>query len=229
MPVKRRNIRAIEILSGFFLILTVLSMLIAYLLKFDYSVPNATFEEDIDFILDNILRQRISAITWLIAGSIATVFIPLYLLMFQRFQKGMHILSSFFILAMAYAFFQMSLNEFYIARVTAEGLNSEINIGDATSTGILIAIRNILIWQKVGITAFGAFTTVFTISRFSEVKFPVLGSMMAFLAAPILITFTWLNPDHLLMTSSLAASWAGLLIIGTRLVNRGLKKKEMKL
>ncbi len=226
MPVKRRNIRTIEILSGFFLILTVLSMLTAYLLKFDYSVPNATFEEDIDFILDNILRQRISAITWLIAGSVATFFIPLYLLMFHRFQKGMHILSSFFILAMAYAFFQMSLNEFYVARATTEGLNEKMKIGDATTTGILIAIRNVLLWQKIGLTAFGAFTTVFTISRFNEVKFPVFGSMLAFLAAPVLITFTWMSPDHLLMTSSLAATWMGLLIIGTRLVNRGMKLVE---
>jgi len=228
MPVKRRNIRSIEIISGIFLILTVLSMLIAYLLNFDYTVPNATFEEDIDFLQDNIRRQHVSAISWMITGSLTTLFIPVYLLMFHRFQKGMHILSSFSLLVMAYAFFRIGISELYIANATAVSLGAEMDLTGRTTTGILLSIKNILFYQKIGLTAFGAFTTLFTISRFSDAKFPVFGSTLAFLAAPVLITFTWLNPNHLLMTSSLAAAWAGLLIIGTRLINRGLKMAQEK-
>jgi hypothetical protein len=43
----------------------------------------------------------------------------------------------------------------------------------------------------------------------------------------VVVTFSWLNPDHILMTSSLAVAWTGLLIIGARFVTLGLKDKEL--
>jgi len=225
MPQERRNLRIIEIATGLMLILSVLTMLVSVLLGFDYTLPNATFSEDIDFLKDSISRQQVSAIAWLVAAGVNLVFLPVYLLMFHRFQIGMHILNSFFILAMAFFFFMLGIKELYIADITAKLIGSDPEVGDALTTEILLSIRQVQLSLKLGLTAFGAFATIFTISRFSEVKFPVFGSTLTFLAAPVVITFTWLNPDHLLMTSSLAVAWTGLLIIGARFVTLGLKEK----
>ena len=227
MAVKRKNIRNIEILTGLFLIMSVISILVPFLLKFDYTVPNATFEEDIDFLLDNISRQKVSAISWIIAGSVNLFFLPIYLIMFHRFQKGMHLLSGFFLLVMAYAFFWRGIDELQLAELTSLSLGTGTNPDDLLKTAVLIHLKQILLLLKIGITAFGAFTTVFTISRFSDVKFPVFGSIIAFLAGPVIITFTWLNPEHIIMTLALAAAWMGLLIVGAKFVTKGLAPKHV--
>jgi hypothetical protein len=59
MSVKRKINRNIEIITGLLLIMTVISILVAFLLKFDYTVPIAPFEEDLDFLMDNISRQKV--------------------------------------------------------------------------------------------------------------------------------------------------------------------------
>jgi hypothetical protein len=228
MSVKRKIDRNIEIITGLFLILSVLSLLVAYLLKFDYTIPNATFEEDIDFLLDNISRHRVSAISWIVAGVVNLLFLPIYLIMFHRFQKGMHLFNGFLLLTMAFAFFGAGIGELQVAGLTMGTADMEVHDGDPMSIAILINIRQVLFLLKTGITAFGAFVTVLTVSRFKAVKFPVVGSIMAFLAGPVIITFTWMNPDHLIRTLALAAAWAGLLIVGARFVTIGLAAKHEK-
>ena len=227
MSAKRKNIRNIEIITGLFLIMSVISILVAFLLKFDYTVPNATFEEDLDFLLDNITRQKISAISWIIAGSVNLIFLPVYLIMFTRFQKGMHLLSGFFILVMAFTFFWRGIDELQLAELTSQSLGTGNSPDDLIRTTVLINLRQILLLLKIGVTAFGAFTTVFTISRFRDVKFPVFGSTIAFLAGPVIITFTWLNPEHIIMTLALATAWMGLLIVGAKFVTTGLAAKHV--
>jgi hypothetical protein len=227
MSVKRKINRNIEIVTGLLLIMSVISVLVAFLLKFDYTVPNATFEEDIDFLLDNILRQRVSAISWIVAGSFSLLFLPAYLIMFHRFQKGMHLLSGFIILVMAFAFFRAGIAELHLAELTQRAVDKGGMQDDLTKTAILINIKHILLLMKIGITALGSFTTVFTISRFSEVKFPVIGSIIAFISGPVIITFTWMNPDHIIMTLALAAAWSGLIIVGAKFVTKGLANKNV--
>jgi hypothetical protein len=207
------------------LILTVLTMLVAVLLGVDYTVPNATFSEDIDFLKDSVSRQQVSAITWLVAAGVALLFQPVYLMMFHRFQVSVHILNSLFILAMAFTFFRLGISGLRIADITSQLIDTDPGLGDAITTRILLSIRQVNLFLKLGLTAFGAFATIFTVARFSEVRFPVFGSTLTFLAAPVVITFTWLNPDHILMTSSLAVAWTGLLIIGAKFVTLGLKDK----
>lgn len=228
MPQERRNLRIIEITTGLMLILSVLTMLVSVLLEVDYTLPNATFSEDIDVLRDSVNRQEASAIAWITAAGINLLFLPVYLLMFHRFQTGVHILNSLFILTMAFFFFRLGLTGLHIADITSKLIGTDPELGDAITVEILRSIKQVRLFLKLGLTAFGAFATIFTIAKFSEVKFPVFGSTLTFLAAPVVITFTWLNPDHLLMTSSLAVAWTGLLIIGARFVTLGLKEKVPK-
>lgn len=209
------------------LILSILTMLVAVLLSVDYTLPNATFSEDIDFLRDSVNRQQVSAVTWLVAAGISLLFQPVYLMMFHRFQVGVHVLNSLFILVMAFFFFRLGTSGLRIAGITSQLIGTDPDLGDAITTDILMSIRQVNLFLKLGLTSFGAFAIIFTIARFSEVKFPVFGSTLTFLAAPVVVTFTWLNPDHILMTSSLAVAWTGLLIIGTKFVNLGLKEKVL--
>jgi hypothetical protein len=226
VTVKRRNIRIIEVSAGLLLILSVLSFLMAYLLRFEYILPNASIEDDIEFLAENTFSQRLSAFAWLITGVINLFFLPIYLLMFHRYQKGMHILNGLLILVMAFSYFKLGITELAISKITSFSNGEAFSGNSKEATSLLLNVKQILNLTRIGITAFGLFTCVFTISRFKDVKFPVFGSILAFLAGPIVVTFIWLNPDHILMTSSLALSWAGLLIVGVSFVNKGLEEND---
>jgi len=226
MSDKRDYTRFIEVSTGLLLILSVLSVLLAFLMNFDYTSPNASFEEDLDFLNDNLMIQQISAILWIIAGSVIFVLLPFYLILFLKFQKGMHIFNSLVIMATALSFFKLGITGIGIYNMSEAVATENVQEAPLIAETYLINIRQSLLLLKIGLSLFGAFATIFTISRFSEVKFPVIGSALTFLAAPVVITFTWLNQDHILMTSALAILLTGLLIIGSRLVNKGLEVKN---
>jgi hypothetical protein len=137
----------------------------------------------------------------------------------------MHILSGLFILGMAYSFFNIGINELHISKASFLYLNDPELYSNIPTMFILPKIRHIMLVQKIGITAFGAFATVLIISRYNNVSFPLFGSVLAFLAGPVVITFIWLNANHIILTSSLAVAWTGLLIIGVRMINKGLDVK----
>ena len=63
-----KNKRKIEIAFGLLLILSVVASLVAYILHFDYSIPNASLEEDLVFLQDDLPGQKISAISSLVSG-----------------------------------------------------------------------------------------------------------------------------------------------------------------
>ena len=227
MSIKRRNIRIIEINVGLILILSVISILIAFLLRFDYTVPNATIEDDLDFLAENITPQKVSAIAWLIAGLLNLSFLPFYLILFQRFQKVLLIINGLLILSMAFIFFKLGLTEFYITQIAGHSFSTTTLIDSQETTIFLLNVKEVVNMLKIGTSLLGGFATLFTISNFREIRFPVLGSSLAFLGGSILIAFTWINPDHLITTSALAVTMMGLIIIGAYLVNRGLIKKPV--
>lgn len=227
MPIKRKNTRFIEISNGLFLILSVLSILASILLNFDYTIPNATFEEDISFLSDSIASQKISAVFWLISGGINLFFMPFYLILFYRFQKGMHIFNGFLILLMAWAFCKIGIYELDIANTVTNSTGDPQWINTISASVLLPKINYITLYQKISMCAFGAFATVFTASKFNPVKFPVIGSTLAFLAGPVIIAFVWINSDHIILTAALALALIGLLLIAVKMVNKGLIPKTL--
>jgi len=221
MPNKREKIRRIEVLTGLILIISILGMLAAFILSFDYTIPNTSFEEDMEFLIESYGSQQLSAVSWLIAGISYLFLLPFYLILFARFQKGMHIFNGLLILVMAYMFFSIGLSEYRIAEVAGGLIGNENPTEKLPAIQILENIRQIKLFHRIGLTAFGTFATILSISRFKKAHFPVLGSTLAFIAGPLVVTFNWINPDSILLTGSLAVAWTGLLIIGARLTNKG--------
>lgn len=225
MSNKPKISRFIEIPTGLFFLLTIILILVSFLFNFDFYSPDTSLEEDIGYLFDSALRQKLSAITLLAAGVATLVFIPLYLMMFHRFQKRIHIFNSFLILVMAYSFFRAGLTGLEIFRLV-ESTESVSEVTDPASLvlyQLLERIRSTTLFTKIGITAFGLYSIVLSVSRFREVRFPVFGSMLLILSGPVIVTFVWLNPEHILLTSALAAATIGFLMIGVTLVNKGLE------
>jgi hypothetical protein len=227
MTIQRKNGRTIEIAAGLFIILSALSMIVATLLNFDYTIPNNTFADDVDFLTDSYTRQKISAIAWLITGSINILLLPLYLVTFQGYQKTIHLISSFLIIIMAYTFINAGINALQLARLTERSIVTEITENEVFTTNLLVMIKQVQTLLKYSMVAVGIFTTLFAAINYMTVRIPLFGTILALIGGPLVVLFAWINPEHIIMTFALASAWTALLITGTRIVNKGLLTKEL--
>ncbi len=222
---KRKYCRLIEILTGIFLISAVLTSLLSYLFNFDYTITNNTLEDNVSFLLESINGQQISAAFWTITGVLNLILSTLFLLAFRTHRKWTAIFSSIFLLCMAFAFFSKGLYGLNIAKIVsvhAEGGGVPENLPDIL---ILTKVRSISRLQSIGLSALGIFSVLASTMSLYLRNFSKTGSVLLFISGPVVAVFTWLDPDHILLTTGLAFSWAGLLIIGARIITHGLVDK----
>jgi len=106
---KREKTRIIEVFTGIVLILSTLSVLIAFLTNFEFASPDRSIEEDLNFLSESALQQKTSAITWLVTGVLFVFLLPLYLMVFYRFQRWMQVINGLLITAMAMLFFRTGI------------------------------------------------------------------------------------------------------------------------
>ncbi len=217
---KRRKIRKIEVLTGIFLILATLSVLISYLLNFEYISPEHSIEEDMNFLLESTRPQRISSIAWMITAIFSLFLLPFYLITFYRFHRVIHIVNGLLITIMATVFFRTALAGLSIANIIESFPENE---GIQSVNQVLSLIKDTILLIQIGLTAFGGYVLILSISRFKKAKIPLFGTILLLLSGPVLIVFIWLNPEHLILTSAIATASIGLLITGNKIVNKGLE------
>lgn len=217
---KRGKIRKIEVLTGIILILATLSILISYLLNFEYISPEHSIEEDMNFLLESTIPQRISSIAWMITALFTLSLLPFYLITFYRFHRITHIINGLMITIMATVFFRTALAGLSIANIV-ESFPENESIQSVNQ--VLSLIKDTILLIQTGITVFGGYVFILSISRFKKAMIPLFGTILLFLSGPVLIVFIWMNPEHLILTSAMAAASIGLFISGTKLVNKGLE------
>lgn len=225
MSNKRGIKRYIEILSGFFLPLAVISLMVAYLLKFEYTHPDDTFQEDMEYLFDNLNSQKLSSIAWLVSGSLHLILMPVFLLFFSRFNKWISIITALVILIMAWSFFSIGVNEVKITHFLSQFNSDNIRTSEDEASNILPYLVMIKYYLKIGISATGLFSIILVISRFTKIRLALFGIIMILVSSPMMIFFVWVDENHLLFTLSLAISWSGLMVIGAMLMNYGIKGK----
>lgn len=226
MAIKRRNFRKIEIIAGFFMILSMVTFFISFLLGFDFSMPEGNFTDDIDFMLDNAGRVQLSGILWLISGLVNLVYGPFYLVYFHRFSKWVHLLNSFLLVTVAFSFYGIGLLHLDIVRFAEANPDYDYNADALNVDMIQRIIMQIKFFYQTGISAYAAFATVISRAKYAHMKLPALGSTVILFAGPIVLVLIWLNQGTVIMTTALALMWVGMLNIGLRLVNWGMKKGQ---
>jgi len=217
---KRKKIRNIEVLTGIILILATLSLLISYVLNFEYISPEHSIEEDMSFLLESTRPQRISSVSWLITSIFSLFLLPFYLITFYRFHRVIHIVNGLLITVIASLFFRTALAGFSIANIVESFPENE---GIQSVNQILSLIKDTILLIQIGLTTFGGYVFFLSISRFKNAGIPLFGTILLILSGPVLIVFIWMNPEHLLLTSAIAAATIGLLNAGVKLVNKGLE------
>lgn len=228
MSIKRRNFRKIEIVAGLYIILSTISFFIAFLLSFDFSMPEGNISDDIDFMLDNAGRLKLSGILWLVSGIINLSFTPFYLLFFYRFGRLLHLLNCLLLIAVAYSFYSIGLLHLDVVRFALANPDFQFNEESQILNILLRVIGEIKFFFQSGISAYAAFATIISSAKYRNLKLPLLGNIINVFAGPVVVVLIWLNQANLIMTTALAAMWIGMINIGVSLVNRGLKQQNME-
>ena len=81
---KGRTGRRNEVLTGLILILVAISFVTSLLLDFKFVSPYATLQEDLSYLSENDISQKISSIAWLVTALITALSIPFYFSIFRK-------------------------------------------------------------------------------------------------------------------------------------------------
>lgn len=222
---KREIVRIIEVFAGILLILATLSILVSYLLNFEFTSPERSLDEDLNFLSENLGQQKTSALNWLVTSILFLILLPLYLMVYYRFNRLVQVLNGLLITAMAVLFLRTAM-----AGLAITAIVNAIPEGELLQPGdqLFTYIRDGILLSQIGLTAYGALAFLLGINGIWKVRLAVFANILLCLAGPVLIVYTWVNPEHILHTTSIAISSIGFLIVGARLVTRGIRRVTLK-
>ena len=218
-----RSIRYIEIFTGIFLILAVIGALFAMLSDFSIVTPNSTLQEDMSGLSDNIEGLRISTLVRLGCGVLLLLLLPFLMLTFSYHTKVYHYITGFLILLISAYYFLSAWAGFrMISFIRTLPTDFMAGTESEQETALLFSVRQIQNLIMVGRMTIGLFLILFAFSKIKAHRIPLFSTVLLLLSGPLIIFFSWYNPEQLILTIAMACAAIGVVVLGLRLINRGL-------
>ena len=216
---RRRN----EVFTGLMLILVAASYVTALLLDFRFMSPYATLQEDLSYLSENTLSQKISSIAWLVTAIITALSIPFFFSLLRRKMKFLPYLNAIIMMGGSVGFLMMALVglelHMDISRVEAESIDQA---GDQLNLLLLGQFRREQFFRLVGSSCLGAWALGLSLTRFRVPRFPMVSMLLLMVSGPALVFFNWYDPDHIGRTGAIAGVIIGITIFCVRLINKGI-------
>jgi hypothetical protein len=215
--------RRMEVLTGLIIILVGFSFIFAVLLDFDVGSPYSTLLEDLSYLSDHSINQKISAWAWLTTSVITVISIPFYILVFHKKLKFLHYLNGLFMLGAAIGALMIGLVGLELNQILTLDLVDGIEqTNEQLRIGILEHLKEVKFYTGIGGIGAALFAFGLGLSRFKVRQFPMVSTVLLMISGPMLIFFNWYNPDHILKTSAMAAMMIGLMVFCVKLINKGM-------
>jgi len=216
---RRRN----EVFTGLMLILVAASYVTALLLDFRFMSPYATLQEDLSYLSENTLSQKISSIAWLVTAIITALSIPFFFSLLRIKMKFLPYLNAIIMMGGSVGFLMMALVglelHMDISRVEAESIDQA---GDQLNLLLLGQFRREQFFRLVGSSCLGAWALGLSLTRFRVPRFPMVSMLLLMVSGPALVFFNWYDPDHIGRTGAIAGVIIGITIFCVRLINKGI-------
>jgi hypothetical protein len=220
---KGRGGRRNEVTTGLLLILLATSYVASLLLDFKFVSPYATLQEDLSYLTEHILSQKLSSLAWLITALTTALTAPFYFFLFRKKLKMIPYLNTLFMLCASTGFLLMSLSGLGLHREISGLLTESIELsGDQMKLQLLDQFRKEQFYRLVGSSFVGAWSLGLSLSRFRIPRFPLVSSILLMISGPALIFFNWYEPEHLGHTGAMAGIIVGVAVFCVRLINKGL-------
>jgi len=223
----RSRLRRNEVLTGLIIILVGFSFLIAMLLDFNIGNPYSTLLEDLAYLSDHSLNQKISSWAWLTTSLVTIVAIPFYLVVFHRKLKILHFVNGLLMLGAAGGALMMGLVGLELNQILTQDLVEGLEqANEQFRIGILEHFKDEKVYKGIGGSCAALFAFTLSMTRFRVARFPMVSSILLMISGPALIFMNWYNPEHILRTVAIAGIMIGLIVFCVRLINRGLTEEE---
>lgn len=213
-----------EILTGGFLILLAFSFVASLLLDFRFVSPDASPQEDLDYLSESIPAQKTSSWAWLLTSLLTLACIPFYLAAFHRRLRFLHIINAIFMMFASAGFLMMAKTglelESEMVGFVGKGIDWTL---DRVQFSLLEKYSQEQIYRRMGSSFVGMWAIGIGLSRIRARLVPAVASFLLLASGPTLIVFNWIDPEHLLRTVAMTGIITGVMIFCVRLINRGLQ------
>ncbi len=205
------------------LILVAVSYVASLLLDFRFVSPYATLQEDLNYLSENAMGQKISSIAWLLTALFSALAIPFYLTLFRKKTNFLSYLNSILMLGASAGFLIMALVGLELHReisgLVAESISQT---GDQLHLQLLEQFRKEQFYRLIGSSCVGAWALGLSLSRIKVKRFPMVSTLLLIISGPALVFFNWYDSDHLGHTAAMAGIIIGVSIFCVRLINKGI-------
>lgn len=220
-----RKYRRREIATGLIILMVAFSFLAALLLNFDFISPYASLQEDLSYLSDHIINQKISVYLWMGTAVLIMITIPLFLATFHKRLRFLHYILAFLMAGASASFLMMAIKGFELHQVMVQTLASGLDQADeASRLRLLEKFREEQYYRYIGSSLIGLFAIGLGLTRIKISRFPIFATILLLLAAPVLIFFNWYDPEDLARTVAMAGVMTGVAIFAVRLINKGLSR-----
>jgi hypothetical protein len=220
---QRRN----EVFTGLIIILVGFSFVLAMLLDFNLGNPYSTLLEDLAYLSDHSLNQKISAWAWLITSVVTGLAIPFYLVVFHRKLKVLHFINGLLMLGAAGSALMMGLVGLELNQILTQDLVDGVEqANEQVRIGILEHLKDEEFYTVIGGGCAALFAFTLSLTRFRIARFPIISTILLMLSGPALIFMSWHNPEHILRTAAIAGIMVGMIIFCVRLINKGMTEDD---
>lgn len=207
------------------ILLVAFSFMAALLLNFDFISPYATLQEDLSYLSDHIVNQRISVYLWMGTAVLILITIPLFLATFHQRLRFLQYILALLMTGASASFLMMAIKGLELHQVMVQTLASGLDQTDEASRLMMLEkFREEQYYRYIGSSLIGLFAIGLGMTRIKISRFPVFATILLLLSAPVLIFFNWYEPDHLARTVAMAGVMTGVAIFAVRLINKGLSR-----
>jgi len=228
MPKKSRSkLRRNEVFTGLIIILVGFSFVIAILLDFNIGNPYSTLLEDLAYLSDHSLNQKISSWAWLTTSVVTIIAIPFYLVVFHQKLKVLHFFNGLLMLGAAAGAMMMGMVGLELNQILTQDLVEGVEqANEQVRIGILEHFRDEKFYTGIGGSCAALFAFFLGLTRFKIARFPMISTILLMISGPALIFMNWYNSEHILKTVATAGIMIGLIVFCIKLINRGICSDE---
>ena len=204
-------------------LLAAFSYVASLLLDFNFVSPYATLQEDLVYLSNHLQNHQISVWAWLITAFMTFVAIPFYLLLFHKRINVLPYLNALMLLGASLGFLMMGLTGLGLFYDLTAVVQKGIELADEqTRLDLLSMFNDEQFYRRVGSSFLGTFVFGLGLTKFWLKRYPLVSSILLFLAGPTMIYFNWTDPEHIIRTAAMACIVIGMTIFCVRLINKGM-------
>jgi len=225
-----KNSRNTEVITGIFSILAGIALISTIITRFEFISFFSSFNEDIDYLLDNIQLLKINSIIWLITGLIITVSASTFIVLLDSWHKLFSRLIGFFMILAAAMISVSGIKGLGIIEILTHFQDLDLPNNEYLKLSVFTLAREKELYILSSYSLLGIAFLSLGLFALRSRSMTILTGIVGVLTGIMLPVFSIIIPDSVLADVGLAGGSITFMVIGVRILFNGLtlKKRSLK-